>query len=42
MHPFINVLGKVIPMYGVMAFIGGGLLCLVSVFFAKKRNDENL
>ena len=39
MHPFINVLGKVIPMYGVMAFIGGGLLCLVSVFFAKKRNE---
>jgi phosphatidylglycerol:prolipoprotein diacylglycerol transferase len=37
MFPIINIFGKQIPMYAVMAVIGGGVMCLVCTFLAKKR-----
>lgn len=37
MLPVINVFGKEISMYAVMALIGAAAFCLLSVFLAKKR-----
>lgn len=37
MLPFINILGKTIPMYAVMAFIGAAAMCGTSALLAKHR-----
>lgn len=37
MLPFINILGKTIPMYAVMAFLGAAAMCGVSVLLARRR-----
>lgn len=37
MLPFIDIFGKTVPMYAVMAFAGAAALCLWSVMLAKKR-----
>ncbi len=37
MLPFINILGKTIPMYAVMAFLGAAAMCGVSILLARKR-----
>ncbi len=37
MLPFIEIFGKTIPMYAVMAFLGAGAMCGVSVLLAKRR-----
>lgn len=37
MFPFINIFGKVIPMYAVMVFIGAAVMCGAAALLAKKR-----
>lgn len=39
MLPFIEIFGKQIPMYAVMAIVGAAALCGVSALLAKKRGD---
>ena len=36
MLPFINIFGKTIPMYAVMAFLGAAVMCGVAALLAKK------
>lgn len=37
MLPFIEIFGKTIPMYAVMALLGAAIMCSVSAIFAKIR-----
>jgi len=37
MLPFINIFGKTVPMYAVLAFIGAAVMCGAAALLAKKR-----
>ena len=37
MLPFVEIFGKTIPMYAVMAFSGAAVMCIISTLFAKIR-----
>lgn len=37
MLPYINIFGKVIPMYAVMAFVGAAVMCGAAIWLAGRR-----
>lgn len=39
MLPFIEIFGKTVPMYAVMAFLGAAAMCAVSAAFARVRKN---
>ncbi|MGN0675321.1 MAG: prolipoprotein diacylglyceryl transferase family protein, partial [Oscillospiraceae bacterium] len=39
MLPFIEIFGKTVPMYAVMAFLGAAVMCAASAVFARVRKN---